>query len=147
MSGEVEVRWTPPGGSERRCRFSETLTIGRGPDCRILLSDPAASRRHARLTLSARGLEAENTSSGNRFLGPAGAPLKAGDSLALQVGDVLTLAGQRVTIASIELPRRAGPSHVRCSRTDCRRRIPADQADCPWCGTSTAFAETDLGGS
>jgi pSer/pThr/pTyr-binding forkhead associated (FHA) protein len=145
-AGEAVVTWTPERGSQRRCAFHGRCEIGRSPRSRILLVGPGVSRRHAVLELSASGLTVQNVSSANA-ISVNGAPLDPGESSGLRPGDVLAIAGVRIRVEAVRAPVSAAPSHIVCTRSDCRREVPADLADCPWCGTSMAFAHTSLGRS
>ncbi len=146
IAAEVVVVWSLPGGSSRRCTFAATCTIGRSPDSRILVPGAGVSRDHAVLELTPTGLTLRNVSASNvvlltdRTLGPGdAAPMKPSDRF--RVGPA-TLAVESIRRA--DAPTSA-PTHLVCVKPDCRREVPTDRTDCPWCGTSMAFAQTSVG--
>ena len=144
-AGEAVVVWTPPGGSERRCRFADRCEIGRSPQSRILLSSPSVSRDHAVLELTSDALLVRNVSAAAP-IDVDGVPIGPGETRTVDAGATVRVAGVSLTVASIVLPRpTVGPTHIVCTEADCGREVPSGLADCPWCGTSTAFAHTSLG--
>jgi hypothetical protein len=147
VTGEAVVAWTPARGKERRCRFDRTCAIGRDPGSRVLLALPGVSRQHAVLELGPAGLEVSNVSSAAPLFVTGGSrrEVRPGGRASLASGDVLEIAGVALRIESVRPPT-PGPRHVICAKRDCRREVPVSLADCPWCGTSTAFASTSGGG-
>jgi DNA-binding NtrC family response regulator len=76
----------------RECRATlgaAPLVAGSGPDCDLVLADPTVSRRHARLTATARGVHIEDLGSRNgTHLEGAGADAIAGPDARVRLGDV-----------------------------------------------------------
>lgn len=90
----VSVVGSPAG----RHRIEGALTIGRSPDCAVLLTDPASSAVHAVVTLGVDGipvLEDLGSTNGTLLRGQlvtAPTPLVAGD--VIQIGDVVLQIGR-----------------------------------------------------
>lgn len=88
-----------PGHAPRVQRFSSTvITIGRATDCELCVEDPAASRRHCRISRSLQGWLVEDLGSvngtrvaGERIVGPVA--VKPG--VAIEIGELcLRIGGQ-----------------------------------------------------
>lgn len=139
-SPRIVLAWTPPGGGERRCAFSEECTIGRDPSNRILVSDATVSRVHARISLSATGLVLANESSSNTVLLNDRTSVPPGGQASLDQGDQLRIGTQILRVAELSWT----PPMTRCVNPTCQHEVPATQRDCPWCGTSLAFAQTQF---
>ena len=137
------LTWAPYGSSARRCRFHSSCAIGRAPDNRIIVSDPEVSRHHAVLTLKAGLLLVRNVSrAGTVTVGTT--PLPPGQVAGLRANDTLVIGSTVVTVLSVDAT--AAPRVLRCVNSTCNRSLSDGASDCPWCGTSTAFAETHPGG-
>ena len=134
------VVWTPPGGRERRCVFHSECSIGRDPDNRVIVAAATASRFHARLLLTARGLVLENLSSANPVSVNGDLAVPPGAQASLAQGDQFRVGPQDFRVAELSW---VAPK-VRCVNPTCCHEVPATQRDCPWCGTSLAFAQTQL---
>ena len=144
MSATVVLGWTVPGGSARRCVLHGPATAGRDAGNRIVLPLAEVSRRQLELAPTATGLSVRNISR-TVAVQVDGATLSPGAATELAVGG-------RVTVGSITIEVRAHdavtPTHtVTCVNASCAREVPAELHDCPWCGRSLAFAETEPGGS
>ena len=136
------VSWTPSGGRQRRCSFTAHCDIGRAPTNRIILAEPGISRHHARLQLSPAGLMLHNRSrSGSILIGERLLP--PGEHVALKQSDTFRIGSHELTVLHLHCPL----TQLRCSNTDCGKQVSAEHTDCPWCGTSLAFAVTEPGGS
>lgn len=138
----VCIAWTPEGGAERQCTFTERCTIGRGLHNRIILPEAEVSRSHAVLELTSGGLVIRNLSrqmpiriSGSEVVGP-------GDSTTLGKGASFRVGDSMLTVRDLVIPA----PMLRCVNPTCRRLVSPDLPDCPWCGTSLAFAQTHVGG-
>ncbi len=59
-AGDIFVKWD---SGERRFGPERTVTIGRDPDCDVVVDDPRVSRRHAELRAGADGWDFVDTSS------------------------------------------------------------------------------------
>ncbi|MFT4625617.1 MAG: putative component of type VI protein secretion system [Myxococcota bacterium] len=134
------VTWSPPGGAPRSCTFDRTCALGRGLRNRILLTGAGVSRSHATLTLAADGLHLRNVSA-SQDVGVNGKRLAPGGMRRLEPGDRLRIGDTELEIAEVE----TDASTVRCVKLSCRRDVSTQAADCPWCGTSLAFASTRSG--
>lgn len=110
---EVQVCGGPDAG--RRLALGRGLiTVGRAPDCDLVLPDPAVSRRHSCLTVTAAGVSVRDLGATHRTLVdtrpidadgadfPPGAVLRLGDTF-------LTLGGPAEPPAAV----RAGPDGTR----------------------------------
>jgi DNA-binding NtrC family response regulator len=93
-------------GSERGGRFplpsAGTLTIGRGRDCEVMVDDPMASRRHARLHLG-ETLYLEDLGSANGIT-LAKERLPAGERRPLAVDEPFLIGGLALVVRSAGLP-------------------------------------------
>lgn len=141
MPRSATVTWTPPGGAQRSCTFAERCTVGRGLRNRILLTESGVSRAHAVLSLAADGLYVRNLST-TQDVTVNGTRLGPGGTRALQPGDGVGIGATVIDVAAVE----TDASTVRCVNPTCRRDAPVHAMDCPWCGTSLAFAATRPGG-
>lgn len=83
-----------PGHAPRVQRFSSTvITVGRATDCELCVEDPAASRRHCRISRSLQGWLVED-------LGSANGTRVAGQRI---VGAVLVMPGVAIEIGELRL--------------------------------------------
>lgn len=141
-AARVVLQWSPAQGRPRTCRFKTECAVGRAPDNRIIVPDADVSRHHALFTVRHGRLLLQNLSRGgvvrvrNETLPPA-------EVTRVHAGDVVTVGSVHMTI--IELNTAAAPSILRCVNSTCNRTLTAGIRDCPWCGTSTAFADTQAG--
>ena len=145
-TGEVVVLWSIAGGSYRRCTFDARCTIGRSPSSRILVPGAGVSRDHAVLELTPTGLTLRNVSAGN-VVKLEGRTLTAGEAASVKPSDQFAVGAATLSVESIRLTDApTSPSTLLvCVKPDCLREVPADRTDCPWCGTSLAFAQTSIG--
>ena len=96
------------------------------------------SRRHAELRLTSAGLVLTNLSGRNHIELFDKPSLSPSEVRILSVGDRLVIGGQQLSVSAIELPI----SHLICANPTCGHRVEHTLRDCPWCGTSLAFALT-----
>lgn len=82
-----------PDAGRTRPLTGSPLTLGRGPDCDICLTDPSVSRRHAVLSLDGGGVQVSDLQSTNSSLAdgtPVGAgPVPIAPTTMLRLGDTL----------------------------------------------------------
>jgi transcriptional regulator with GAF, ATPase, and Fis domain len=88
----VERRWL----AHHPIPTDRSLSIGRSPDCDIVVSDPAASRRHA-LVHVAGGLSIEDLDSHNGTR-VRGSPLPPRERMPLRVGDAIQIGGATLLV-------------------------------------------------
>ena len=134
------VTWTPLGGSARRCTILDHCEIGRDPANRIILDRPGVSRRHALLVISAIGLELRVVSRTQSVRVNERAEVPPGGRSRLAAGDVVWFDDAHLTV--LDVTGVDTPSELLCVNPACRRAVPHDATDCPWCGVSLAFAQT-----
>jgi len=168
---EMVVRWRDGPAPERTARVAEigVATVGRAPDCAIVLADPAVSRRHADLfchdgafyvrcvsqtnpvTVRRNPAPASVGSGGSgesRALGDAAAvgpgdavSLGPGESAALGPGTVLTVGVTDLHVVAIADDAADRPIRIRCPH--CQRLVAYEPGGfCPWDGTALAGGET-----
>lgn len=137
MTSHATLTWTPENAQPRRCTFTARCDIGRAPSNRIILANPRVSRHHARLQLSKDGLMLQNHSRSAAVM-VGSRRLVLGEQTSLNQGDSFQIGGQVLSVTALHVAL----TELVCSNAACGRTIPADQRDCPWCGTSLAFAQT-----
>lgn len=141
-SPRITVQWSPRNGRTRTCRFSSECTIGRAPSNRIIVPDAEVSRQHAALRVSNGRLLLHNLSqAGNVQVRSESLP--PSQVTRLHTGDVVTIGSVSMTI--LDLKTSSTPAPIRCVNPTCNRTLTQEVTDCPWCGTSTAFADTHAG--
>lgn len=92
----VELVVTAPDGSVARFKLEAQATIGRHPDCEVVVNDPMASRRHCRIVQVAGGQHVvEDSGSANGTL-LNGSPLQS--LMPLRHGDILTIGSTRLVL-------------------------------------------------
>jgi hypothetical protein len=86
-----------PTGEVNRIEIDAELRLGRNPDCELLLSDPQASRLHARLRPTPDGvlLTDEGSTNGTRVNGK-----RIRGSALLRDGDTIAIGGIRLRIVA-----------------------------------------------
>lgn len=96
----VYLVFTLPDGGETKVRLSSKLTVGRGPECDVIIRDPGVSTNHAFIAIDPDGriLVQDLKSSNGTFKN--GAPVK---KTYLQVNDVLNLHKVKVRIDANKL--------------------------------------------
>lgn len=141
-SSRIVLQWSPAHGRTRTCRFKSECTIGRAPENRIIVPDAEVSREHAAFTVKDGRLLLQNLSrSGTvRVRNETLAPTQV---TRVHAGDVVTVGSVSMTITDLQAT--VTPSVIRCVNPTCNRTLTAGVTDCPWCGTSTAFADTHAG--
>lgn len=82
----------------RRVSLAGTMTVGRSPQCEITLDDPLASRRHARLTVTADGVVVEDLGSANGLVVDG----------RLVKGERMLLGGEKLRVGQTEMMLQAG---------------------------------------
>lgn len=108
VAGQVDVSWWH-GETEHKSTFIESFTIGRDPDCDVVIDDASVSRQHARVSLIDGQWQVEDLDSGNgTFLDsvrihqavlPMSSTLQLGDAFKLR----LAVPGARSTISDEEI--------------------------------------------
>lgn len=108
VAGQVDVSWWQ-GETEHKRTFTESFTIGRDPDCDVVIDDASVSRQHARVSLIDGQWHVEDLDSGNgTFLDsvrihqavlPMSSTLQLGDAFKLR----LAVPGARSTISDEEI--------------------------------------------
>lgn len=92
-----------PGQAARRVPAEAGLTLGRHPQCGLVLSDAAVSARHARLVDRDGALLIEDLG-GTNPVRCAGRTLKKGEAVALQHGASLVVGQTRIEVEGEALP-------------------------------------------
>jgi hypothetical protein len=77
-------------------------------------------------------------SQSSRIALEGGKQLDFGQQIPLVVNTAFGIGGIRLQVMKIETDGQR--LQLRC--THCQRLVEATRTDCPWCGTSLAFAET-----
>lgn len=100
----------------------EPAVIGRGPDCRVHLTDQHVSTRHARVTCTQGSwyladLESHNGTCLNRWR------LAPNDPVRLHDGDVITVGPCRLTVALADAPAADAPSATYATRASIFLRL------------------------
>ncbi|MCB9743565.1 MAG: hypothetical protein H6740_13270 [Alphaproteobacteria bacterium] len=102
------------------------------------MRSPSASRRHAQLELGPEGLQLRNVSRTGEIARPGLAPVPPGGLALLDVGAQFIVGGQLLEVEALSLSEQT----LVCANATCRREVSSRLKDCPWCGTSLAFAIT-----
>ena len=123
----------------------QSVSIGRHPNCDIVLGDPHVSRRHAAVYYNDGAFHLHNKSLTNPVMfneqWPIGHNLRAD----LQIGDSFVIGRVRLMVVlpgSSNNGSANGSSSdmmVRC--TSCNHLMDYELTDCSWCGMSLADAE------
>lgn len=128
----IEIRLESPGQAPRVLRFSSTaITVGRATDCELCVDDPAASRRHCRISRGPAGWLIEDLGSvngtrvgGARISGVC--ELAPGDVVA--IGELLLRVIARAQPVA-EAPRRGSPGRPasEMARSAAREAVDVDR--------------------
>jgi predicted component of type VI protein secretion system len=126
----------------------QTISIGRHPNCDIVLGDPHVSRRHASIYFTDGSFHIHNTSRTNPILFNDMWPISHNLRADLQIGDAITIGRVRLKVV---LPNQVSShnGHNGNGNGQLKHRCPAcshlmdyGQENCSWCGSSLADAET-----
>ena len=138
-SPSATVSWvSEAGGNPRRCTFSDRCTIGRDLANRIILPEPSVSRRQAVMELNHIGLVLTNLSASTSLEIGHDERLEPGKRRVIPKGTTLVLGGVTIVVEEVHTTKRL----LRCAKPSCARSVDPELTDCPWCGTSLAFANT-----
>jgi hypothetical protein len=154
----IELSMESPGHAPRVQRFSSTMiTVGRAADCELCVEDPAASRRHCRISRGLQGWLVED-------LGSANGTRVAGERI---VGTVAVEPGVAIEIGDVRLRicghARAQPAPRVQVRAEVVAPVPEDRkvrsraaprgidrgrrvALSSWLGVTAALGVAGLGG-
>jgi predicted component of type VI protein secretion system len=120
-----------------------SATIGRSAECDISIVHEAISRQHARITFAEGDFQLENLSQSNPIIINETTNLAANDKVKLQQGYLFRVGVVEFVVTAVSLNPLEGLK-LKCA--NCDRAVDASLTDCPWCGTSLAFAETFIAG-
>jgi hypothetical protein len=137
---DATIAWVPPGGRKRQCTFSGLCPVGRASSNRIILDGAGVSREQAVFELTVDRLRIRNLSqacsmtlNGLHGIGP-------GAEATLHQGDTVQVGAHTLTVTRMALAHQM----LRCLNPSCQREVEPHLHDCPWCGRSLAFAQTDV---
>jgi predicted component of type VI protein secretion system len=123
----------------------DRIIIGRQHDCAILIPNEeryqTISRQHAQILAEEDSFYLLNLSTKNTISLNGKQRIDPGKQIALAPNDNFTIGSIRFRVLSME----ATTGHqmvVRCANPQCERLISSSLFDCPFCGTSLAFAGT-----
>ncbi len=133
IGGQQQTRWLSPG---------TTVTLGRSPDCTIVIAHPTVSRRHAEIFGQGAELQIRNLSQTNTIIVE-----HYGQTIQLGSGQVSTIpAGSHIRLGEIDIQvQEPTTMRVRCPGP-CGRVVTVPTSGfCPHCGTALATADTFIG--
>jgi ABC-type multidrug transport system ATPase subunit/pSer/pThr/pTyr-binding forkhead associated (FHA) protein len=102
--------WIGQGSVNEHPVLKTELSLGRGDANDVVLDDPQASNRHARLTFQANTPQVMDLGSSNGTL-LNGRPLSAGVSIPFHPGDVITISAFNLTVRLVS-PQSPAPAAV-----------------------------------
>lgn len=123
----------------------DTILIGRQRDCAILIPEEeryqTISRRHAQILADEDAFRLLNLSQKNAINLNDKHRIDPGKQMVLSPNDTFAIGPIRFRVLAMEAT--AGrPIVVRCANPQCERQVNGNLFDCPFCGTSLAFAKT-----
>ena len=144
---QIVIEWQVNDTTLRKIVNSmQSVSIGRHPNCDIVLGDPHVSRRHASISFNDGAFHLHNKSMTNPILFNNQWPLNHNLRADLQIGDSFFIGRVRLMIVSPHAAqngdRQASDSNMKARCPSCSHLMDFGQADCSWCGTSLAEAET-----
>lgn len=94
----IEIKVESPGQAPRVQRFASTsITVGRATDCELCVDDPAASRRHCRISRGPSGWLLEDLGSAN---GTVVAGARVAGSCALEPGEIVVIGDLQLQLVA-----------------------------------------------
>jgi predicted component of type VI protein secretion system len=123
----------------------DLIIIGRQRDSAILIPNEeryhTISRQHAQITAEEDAFYLHNLSKKNAINLNGQRQVKPGEQIALSPNDIFVVGPIQFRVLSMEAT--AGrPMVVRCANPQCEKLVDSSLFDCPYCGTSLAFAKT-----
>lgn len=144
---EIAIEWQVNDRTLRKnINNMQSISIGRHPNCDIVLGDPHVSRHHASVYFLDGCFHIHNKSLTNPIMFNDQWPISYNLRADLQLGDSFVIG--QVTLKITE-PQPEGVGNGQTSDSNLKARCPActhlmdfGQEECSWCGTSLAEAET-----
>ncbi len=117
-----------------------TALIGRQPDCTVVLSEPAVSRRHASIYAEGGTFYLHNLSRINNLPVNKQFRLASGQTVALHQGDIFRIGPIELRVAAIT-PTEVHLPGIKC--ITCGNILDYQpETFCPYCGTALAEGHT-----
>lgn len=143
---KIAIEWQADGKTLRKTVNSmQSISIGRHPNCDIVLGDTHVSRRHAAIYFSEGAFHLHNKSTTNPILFNEQWPIAHNLKSDLQIGDSFIIGQVKLKVV---LPSAVhsgtgdiADGNLRSRCPSCNHLMDYGQADCSWCGTSLAEAE------
>jgi len=144
---QIAIEWEVNDTTQRKIVNSmQSVSIGRHPNCDIILGDPHVSRRHAAIFYTDGAFHLHNKSLTNPILFNEQWPISHNIKADLQIGDSFKIGRVRLKVV---LPSAAQNGDGSGFNSNLKARCPAcsnlmdfGEDDCSWCGGSLADAET-----
>ncbi len=148
---QIALEWAVNDQTLRKnINTMQSISIGRHPNCDIVLGDPHVSRRHASVYFVDGSFHIHNNSQTNPILFNDMWPISHNLRADLQIGDSITIGRVRMKVV---LPQQAPGSNGQTTNGNgnallkhrcpsCSHLMDYGQSNCSWCGTSLADAET-----
>ena len=143
---QIAIEWQANGKRLRKTvNTMQKVTIGRHPNCDIVLSDEHVSRRHAAIFFSDGSFHIQNTSLTNPILFNEQWPISNNLKADLQLGDMFIIGRVRLMVVQPQSGQSGNGllsnSNQKALCPACEHLMDFGQEDCSWCGTSLAEAE------
>jgi predicted component of type VI protein secretion system len=123
----------------------DTIIIGRQRDCAILIPEEeryqTISRRHAQILAEEDAFYLRNLSQTNAINLNGQQRIEPGKQMVLSPNDTFAIGPIRFRVLAMEATADRSIV-VRCTNLQCDRLVNGNLFDCPFCGTSLAFAKT-----
>ena len=135
---QLTLAWEWEGETKTEVIGSRSMTVGRGPQCDIVIPHATVSRQHLEIFLQDNRFHLRNLSHTNPVIFENGAVVAKGGTAVLHAGETFLLGKMPLTVMSID----ESPLVLKLQCPNCGRIVDAFFADCPWCGASLAAAQT-----
>ena len=144
---QIAIEWQVNNTTLRKIVNSmRSVSIGRHPNCDIVLGEPHVSRRHASVFFNDGGFHLHNKSMTNAILFNEQWPINHNLKADLQIGDTFIVGRVMLKVVSPQSAQNGNGqeygSNMKARCPACNNLMDYGLADCSWCGTSLADAET-----
>jgi hypothetical protein len=143
---QIAIEWKVNDTTQRKViNTMQSVSIGRHPNCDIVLRDRHVSRRHAAIYYNDGAFHLHNKSLTNPILFNEQWPITHNVKADLQIGDSFIIGRIRLKVlqpsAAKSVNGNGDESYLKLRCPDCSHLMDYGQDECSWCGGSLADAE------
>lgn len=144
---QIALEWQTGSDTLRKnINDMQSISIGRHPNCDIVLSDPHVSRQHASVYFIDGCFHIHNKSITNPVIFNDHWPINHNLRADLQVGDIFSVGNVEIKVV-LPAPHSNGKvymvdnNHNKLRCPGCDHLMDYGQEECSWCGSPLADAE------